>query len=367
MKIIELTKEQEEKWLSDIKEDRIEFIHRLYHNLESKDINFKLKLSNNLIKELFFECHEIFDDNNEYKIRYYELITEDSIKTDDLRYIFSMLYLNDFKLNNINLSQRYLDIIKGSNIILDLDNVYGDVLSCLIIENLTIKGSFDNFKIYRTKIINNKNLSQERIKINPQKFINRDLSFCTIKGAEFTDNFDNCNIKEITLEDNINTIMNPQKVANKDLSNATIKDAKFIESLDGCEIYRIKLDNVENAHLHIGCFADVCSQSFDNIKIYITNDDELNIFEKVFDPFNGNSCSGSTIVCSLKYKDLINRFLLDRYGEIRFEILESYFDNDIVSIFDNIPKSIVNEDNNIKQTNNSIKQKKKSIFDRFRK
>ena len=35
MKIIELTKEQEEKWLSDIKEDRIEFVHRLYQNLKS--------------------------------------------------------------------------------------------------------------------------------------------------------------------------------------------------------------------------------------------------------------------------------------------------------------------------------------------
>lgn len=367
MKIIELTKEQEEKWLSDIKEDRIEFVHRLYQNLKSNAINFKLKLSNELIKKLFFECREEFDDNNEYKTCYYELITEDSIKTDDLSYIFSMLYLNDFKLNNINLSQRYLDIIKGSNIILDLDNVYGNDLSYLTIQNVIIKGSFDNFNVCHTGIVYNKDSLGNRIKINPQKFIDCNLSNCTIKGAEFADNFDNCNIKEITLEDNINTIINPQKVANKDLSNATIKDAKFIESLDGCEIYRIKLDNVENAHLHIGCFADVRSQSFNNIKIYITNDDELNIFEKVFGSFNGNSCSGSTIVCSLKYKDLINRFLLDRHGKIRFEILESYFDNDIVSIFDNIPKSITNENNNIKQTNNSIKQKKKSIFDRFRK
>lgn len=359
MKIIELTEEQEEKWLSDIKEDRIEFIHRLYHNLESKDINFKLKLSNELIKELFFECHEIFDDNNEYKIRYYDLITEDSIKTDDLRYIFCKLYLNDFKLNNIKLSQRYLDIIKGSHIILDLDNVYGKDLSYLTIQNVIIKGSFDNFKVYWTGIIYNKDSLGNRIKINPQNFLNKNMEWCKIKGVEFTDNFDNCNIKEITLEDNINTIINPQKVVNKDLSSATIKDAKFIESLDGCKISEIELNNVENAYLHISSFSKAEFQNFCNIKIYIRNDDEFEIFKRLINNRIGNRFNGATIVCSLKIRSEIKEYLSNMSFKIKFEILESFFDNDIASIFDNKPKNTVDE-------NSSIKQKKKSIFDRFR-
>ena len=368
MKIIELTKEQEEKWLSDIKEDRIEFIHRLYQNLILNEGMFKLKLSNKLIEKLFFTYHETFDDKNEYKEYFYEIIDEKSIKFDDLSYIFNMLYLNDFKLNNIKPSQMYLDIIKENHIILDLDNIYGRDLSYLTIKNVRIKGSFDNFYVYRTDIIYNKDIFGNRIKINPQNFLKRHMELCIIKGVEFTGSFDGCNIEGIILEDNTNTIINPQKVINKDLSSSTIKDAKFTETLDGCSISGMKLEHVENAYLHISSFPKNEVLYFNNIKIYITNDDDLEIFEKqVGYSSTANNYNGATIVCCLKHRDIIKRHLSGLYDRVKFDSLESSFDNDIASVFGNIsnnnsleiPKDSIEE-------SNPVKQKKKSIFDRLR-
>lgn len=53
MRIIKLSKQDEEKWLEDIKSDREEFLYRLYRILEQKDNNIKIKASNNLLTSLF--------------------------------------------------------------------------------------------------------------------------------------------------------------------------------------------------------------------------------------------------------------------------------------------------------------------------
>ena len=157
MRIIKLSKQDEEKWLEDIKSDREEFLYRLYRILEQKDNNIKIKASNNLLTSLFLDCHNIENDNNEYKEFYYTFLKYDRMDYSLINYILSKFDLTDFKYHNLKLDNNALKIMSDCKIVLDLNNLYSKDLSYCRIESLKISGSFDGFKLNNAMIIYNIN------------------------------------------------------------------------------------------------------------------------------------------------------------------------------------------------------------------
>ena len=125
MKIIKLSKQDEEKWLEDIKSDREEFLCRLHRILLQRDNNIKIKVSNDLLTALFLDCHNIDNSNNEYKESYYTFFKYQSIDNTTINYILSKFDLTGFKYHNLKLDNNALKIMSDCKIVLDLNNLYG--------------------------------------------------------------------------------------------------------------------------------------------------------------------------------------------------------------------------------------------------
>ena len=361
MRIIKLSKQDEEKWLEDIKSDREEFLYRLYRILEQKDNNIKIKASNNLLTSLFLDCHNIETDNNEYKEFYYTFLKYDRMDYSLINYILSKFDLTDFKYHNLKLDNNALKIMSDCKIVLDLNNLYSKDLSCRRIESLKISGSFDGFKLNNTTIINNTDINGNKIKINPQTVFNKDLSSSIIRNVIFTDNFDGCNIKGIDLKNNESVIINPKKIKDASLYGCKISNAKFTDSLDNCDIVNMQLDNVENAYLEYSKkFNDPDDNiRFNSIKILIKNDKQFEMIKDSYDwIYTRQFFSGATIVCNLKQRKYFTSF--NDKMDIKYEILNSTMDDDILSALG----TVVDLDHD--DILDSPKEKKKSLFDVFK-
>ena len=361
MRIIKLSKQDEEKWLEDIKSDREEFLCRLHRILLQRDNNIIIKASNDLLTALFLDCHNIENSNNEYKEYYYTFLNYQSIDNTTINYILSKFDLTGFKYHNLKLDNNALKIMSDCKIVLDLNNLYGKDLSYRRIERLKISGSFDGFKLNNAYIINNTDVNGNKIKINPQNVLDKNLSSCVINNVIFTDNFDNCDIKNIELRNNENVIIDPKKIKDASLYNCKISDAKFTDSLDNCDIRDMQLENVENAYLEYSKNfnnPDV-NFNFNSIKVLIKNTEQFEMIKEAYDWSHlRGRLSGVTIVCNLKQRKYFTSF--NDHMNIKYEILNSTMDDDIL----NALGTVVDLDHD--DILDSPKEKKKSLFDIFK-
>ena len=321
---------------------------------------FKIRVSNNVLNELLLDCYEIKNDDSEYKEYYYKFINYDCMSYSDIDDILSKFDLSNFKYHNLRLNNNALSIMNSCKIVLDLNELYGNDLSNLVIKGLKIKGSFDNFKLGCTIIVDNTDIYGKKIRINPQKIVDKYFAGCHIKDVYFTDSFDGCDIRKTILEKNTNVIINPKNIVDNSLYECKIDGAEFIDSLDGCCIEGLKLKNVENACLHFDRhFYNSVDLSFNSIKIIVENDSQFDLIKESLSlRHKRNKFLGSTIVCNLKQQKELENYnsYIDSAQKIKYEIINSNMDNDILSIFDE----------ELSTGDMKIKEKKKSLFSRFR-
>lgn len=239
MKKIELSDNDEIEWLEYLENNKDQFLESLYEKLKSNRV--KLKLSNKILTKIFFS-KQIIDSYSEYPEYKYFLNKHES---DILIKLSKYLDLSNLKYKNLFLDQDVIDILKEINVAINLDAIINDI-SGLRFESCIIDGSFDDHFIYFTQIISCKDSQGERVKINPQKVIDKNLTRIIAEGVTFTDSFDDCKIAGSVFE-NCNTsfdkrlLINPSKVKDQDLSYCKIDNAKFLSSFDNCNIMGINL------------------------------------------------------------------------------------------------------------------------------
>ena len=404
MKIIELTVEQEKKWLELMDEDYDEFLLRLNERLKNES-DLKIKLSERLLSKLFIDKKEIDDISNEYKVyvSYLKNIDMDWSSID-----FSNLDYHDLVLNYST-----INFMKKNSIIINIDKIYNKDIYNLQFSECIIKGSFDGANIAGASFYNNhdelgrklfinprlvkdKNFSNSKISdviftdnfdgcifsstylydnentvINPKKIHMKHLSYCRIEDAEFTDNFDDCDISHIILKNNKNTIINPQLVKDMNLVGVEIENAHFTGSLAGCRIEDANITKSTGIIIEISDlekFSQVQKFYIENCNYYIKTDDDL---KYLMDNYHISFDRTDTILCKMKYKNkLVNdkRFLF-----CNFDVTDSKFDDAIEDIFKNNNciaikpnDALINDDNSFNESDN-VKIKSKKIRNWFNK
>ena len=370
MEIVILRKEQEEKWLEYVEKNSDNFFELLFDKMkEYKDIKFRF--SNNFLRKLYLKKVEVSE--NDY---YYDFIQCFSPR-DNLGELLQYIDFTIFDYEKLNLNQDNIDFMRYNAITLYLNKTYNKDISGLIIENMTIEGSFDGYKlagvvggkIVGCKIKYNHNKEGHQVHLDPQEIINRDFTYCDIRGVYFDNNlfdcaisgatliddiavinpqkcknkdlsnchienaaivgsFDNCNIKNITLKNNCGAKINPQKVMNKDFGDAKIHDAVFMDSFDNCKIESMNINGCDNAYINGKGLSQINWTRIDYITIVINDDDDLETLKNYISEKGGMHIGDNvTILCNdIYYSELKNFSVL---GKCKYEFPRSQLETDI--------------------------------------
>lgn len=373
MRIARLSEEDENLWLKNIENDRVEFIYRLHRELGASKKDVKIKLSNKVLERLFLKAEKIEDLSSEYDCYKYYFIED--IDRDILLSLFNYLDLTDFVYDNLVLNQTIVDIMENHSMVLYLDKIYSKDLSNLKINNCIIEGTFDGVRLRNTSIINCRTKSNEKIMINPQKVLDKSFLSCKISNVLFMDSFDDCYIRGLHLIENENVKINPLKLKYHCLEQVCIDGGEFTGSLNGCDIYNLRLCNVKGAYLNMDFKDDVIYKNnrFSCINLIVENDIAFSNIEEIIS--SDRSCEhmkGATVTCKLKYQRQItsllnkniNKSSWNDFSYAKVNVLESTMDKDILDVLCryNLRDEIIS-----KGEDNNQKKKKRSIFDRIRK
>ncbi len=217
-------------------------------------------------------------------------------------------------------------------------------------EGVKFTDNFDNCNIAGINIKNCDN-----VLINPQNVKDKGLYCCTLENVEFIGNFDDCDIEEITIKKCKNVLINPQKIKNKSLKGVYIEDAKFTDSINDCNIRKVSLKNVDNIfvdadHFRIYYYNDVVNCS--SLVIYVKN--EQGVFNLLSNKRYLNIDNTTKIICYLKYQ--VELMQNKCFKNCNYEIISTDMDNSLNDVFASVKA----------EPQNQIKQKKKTLFDIFK-
>ena len=248
MRVIKLTKEQEQKWLEYLKNDRNEFLLRLLKKIKSQK-NVKLRLGSSLLHEFVLYSENISEsEDNEY-VDYQDFfinVSDDSVLGEICKFLdFSNLKYHNLILNSCNKS-----FLKKFNIPIDLDQIYKKDLSYVEFNGFIFKGSFDNCIINNAIFKNNKDVNGNIIKINPKLVVEKNLTNCVFDDVEFSDNFDGCAIRGIDIKNCIHVLINPQNVQDKDFRDCLLDRVIFLGGFDDCILSNSKITNCVNTKVN---------------------------------------------------------------------------------------------------------------------
>lgn len=353
MKLLKLCKDYEQEWMEAIKNNKCEFIFKLYNFIISNySVDDKILMSNDLITELLLDKILIETGNNEFYSYKYKFVSDDYIKNVVFE-LCQYIDFRNFKYSNLILNQVALDIMSSNQIVLDLNRIFDKNIDGLEFDDCIIEGTFDGFSIKGTTIKNCETEKGYKIMINPQKIKDRCFSACHIENVIFTENFDNCDIRGLELEENDNVVINPQKVKYKNLSNCKISDATFMGSLDNCNIDNMILCNCNNAYVnaeHLMFHHFKNDLQFQDINIIISNEKGFNKLKSYLDHLTYQSFYGASITCDYSFR--IKLFCLQDsnslFAYVDFNIPKSDLDDLFERTF-NLNKLKETKDINVKK------------------
>lgn len=408
MRYIELTKEQESKWLKHLKNDKAGFLSRLLIKLENdyKENDVKLVLGNSLLREMFIETKKVSKNpNNKNCVETQDIFVDiASYSNSLLKDICKYLDFRNLEYQNLLINETTINYFRRYNIPIEPSKLYQKSLQGMSFEESIFRGSFDDCNIANATLWNCRDINGKRVKINPQTVKDKNFSSCVLRGVEFLDNFDGCKISSARIIDCNNAMINPQKIAKKNFKNSNLSGVDFTENFDGCYIVGLRLNNCNNVIINpqkilnrdfsdvdingakftdsinnciifrswfvnvSNLFVDAemfeikkmeygAEPRFAGITIYIRNQNGV---DKLIEEIRKISYDSTIkIVCESNYCEELRRkssFFLRCFKECVFEILHSEIDDAINEVF--LEKNLIEE--------TVVKQKKKSIFDRFR-
>ena len=409
MRYIELTKEQENKWLKHLKNDKAGFLSRLLIKLENdyKENDVKLVLGNSLLREMFIETKKVSKNpNNKNCVETQDIFVDiASYSNSLLKDICKYLDFRNLEYQNLLINETTINYFRRYNIPIEPSKLYQKSLQGKSFEEFIFRGSFDDCNIANATLWNCRDINGSSLKINPQTVKDKNFSSCVLRGVEFLDNFDGCKISSARIIDCNNAMINPQKIAKKNFKNSNLSGVDFTENFDGCYIVGLRLNNCNNVIINpqkilnrdfsdvdingakftdsinnciifrswfvnvSNLFVDAemfeikkmeygAEPRFAGITIYIRNQNGV---DKLIEEIRKISYDSTIkIVCESNHCEELKRelsFSLRCFKECVFEILHSEIDDDINEVF--LEKNLIEE--------TVVKQKKKSIFDRFRK
>ena len=272
-------------------------------------------------------------------------------------YLTKIKFTGSFDGCSIN----YMKVINCDNIKINPQNIKDKSFIKCDFEGVEFTENFDGCDIKEMRLKNCKNA-----KINPQTIQNKSLFACELEDVEFTGDFGDCRIAKMSIKNCKNAKINPQKVVDKDLIGCVFEGVEFTGSIDFCNLNDARLENVSNIHVNAENLYLSHTRYYTNYRLNLMN---TTIYAK-----NGIAvdtlwrqekyllCGKTTkIVCNLKAIDTLRR--CDAFKDCTFLTLHSEIDDSLDEVFS------VSEANSegLEWENVQVKQKKKSIFDRFKK
>ena len=225
-------------------------------------------------------------------------------------------------------------------------------------EGVVFTDSFDGCYISGSTFNNNNDIRGNNIKINPQKVKDRMLDSCVFEDVEFISSFDDCYIPGLGIKNCKNAHINPQKVKDRILDSCVFEDVYFDDSINYCSVDYAEFINVHNLyidmeHLKTNSIAMTGFPILNNATIYVKNEHALRNLFRYEHKLPQHSI---TIIANLKHYNQIKES--EHLKNAKFKPLHSKFDDDLDDIFNN--------SKTLKSNTEVPKQKKKSIFSRFK-